>query len=98
MIMGADLTCVEWSSFVVAWTAYLGIPLRLVTGIMRRSWKEIYMIHDGSIFSASCIMLEQLLHIPMCHGCIAYVVGAAQERGEYRSRNGAMLHPHIDDK
>jgi hypothetical protein len=61
------------------WTAYLGIPLRLVTRIMRRSRKEIYMILDSSMFSASCIMLEQLLHIPTCHDCIADAVDTTQE-------------------
>jgi hypothetical protein len=61
-------------------------------------WKEIYMILDGGMFPASCIILEQLLHIPTCHDCITDVVDTAQERGEYRSRNEAMLHWHIDDE
>jgi hypothetical protein len=54
------------------------------------------MILDDSIFSVSCIMLEQLLHIPTCHGCIADVVDTAPERGE--SQNEAMLDWHIDDE
>jgi hypothetical protein len=58
-------------------------------------WKEIYMILDDSMPSVSCIILEQLLHIPTCHGCIADVVDTAPERGE--SQNEAMLHWHIDD-